>query len=342
MKLRQAQRSVAHITWPFAVLLLLAVTACEALPPRPEVVVEGSWRVVERTGDAKFRLPGNAAFEPADAGSTVLPASEVVTGTGSRLILARGEDQIVLGPAAGIVLPRFRRHDLLQQQAGVVRYRIAAGAADPFRIDAPAVRGEAFEATFDLAVDATGRRSVFEVSAGELRVSSDDGRHGAVLKPGQMAVAGEHDEVQLAVREAPDQPLEPAAPVIIPAVKSMTAEARPGGDEALAVTAAAGGSPELAAGATMAAKTAAAEPQARAVKSGEAAAPLALAQPGQVVLPTRQSRGAAPPPRPSGSAAASRELQAGTGADPLFDRLTEGLLEGLHVSQPVRPLEIDP
>ena len=72
---------------------------CQSLQPSApaEVQLDG-WRVVERVGDARYLAPDASGWAPALPAASLPAGSEVTTGAGGRVILARGGDHISAGP----------------------------------------------------------------------------------------------------------------------------------------------------------------------------------------------------------------------------------------------------
>ena len=219
--------------------LLLAVPgACAGLPADEAVRVpalEPGWRVVERVGHGVALSPGQSTWRAIEPNGMLVPGSEVATGGASRLILARAESQIMLGPMARVVLPEVARGDRLEQRDGTVRYRISGAAARPFRLEAAGTQAESADGTFDVDLRPGQQRTVIQVAAGEVRVVSGDGRRGATLHAGEAALAEAVPEQRLAVRQVQGQAFEPV--VAAAPGEGRLAEARAPGVSARAAAA---------------------------------------------------------------------------------------------------------
>ena len=131
-----AMRLISATGQPLAALALLAaLCACSTTGSAPSVETRApGWRIVERTGVARYMPPENATWIPATIGQALAEGSEVTTGTGGRLIIDAPRRHLSVGPDSHFVLPGEDGDAWLEQRAGWLRYRIAEGAAQPFRI----------------------------------------------------------------------------------------------------------------------------------------------------------------------------------------------------------------
>lgn len=174
--------------WAFCILVALVALAllgaCQSRPPEGGVGEPG-WRVVERSGEAHFQPPRSGSWLPVAAGEVLPGGSRVATGRGGRLIVARGADMVMVGPAGDLVLPEGP--DQLRQGAGELRYRVAGGSGSPLRVATAQMALEASGAVFDIAAGADHAR--VRVIEGRLRVVSPDGARALALDAGDEAVA---------------------------------------------------------------------------------------------------------------------------------------------------------
>ncbi len=228
-----------------AALLAGCQSAGEAPPPE---VRADAWRVIERVGEARYLAPGASSWAAA-LPATVLPGgSQVETGAGGRLILARAADHVSASPGSQFSLPDAAAGVALEQTAGRLRYRLAEPR--PFAVTTPAlaiavqdggsqgggsqgggirgggIRGGGFQGgVFDVTVGADATEVAVE--HGRLRVATPDGEREIELQDGQSAYASAPEA--LAFRRASGQPLEPVERLVLPALqpKSDVAEASP-------------------------------------------------------------------------------------------------------------------
>jgi hypothetical protein len=348
-----AMRLISATGQPLAALALLAaLCACASSATAPSVETRApGWRIVERTGVARYMPPESAAWIPATIDQALTKGSEVTTGSGGRLIIDAPGRHLSVGPDSHFVLPGEDGDAWLEQRAGWLRYRIAEAAAEPLRIHTRTLELELSSGVVDVQVNhlATG----VTVKEGQVRVGTPDGLRQTQMIAGQSARAGEAGGTMLAVRMAPDQPLQAIEPVVVPALQPKP---RPAGSAAVAPPArpTTGVSPAPPASATAIAPavSAAAEPLVlHPAMSAQRAGPQPLrggsppAQPtmdrhdgafarhgtGSAGAAARSDdaygdlRAIAPATRPNGPAAIRRSQ---------FERLTTGVLDGLQPSRP--------
>jgi FecR protein len=343
-----AKRLVAATGQRLAALALLgALCACASTPaePSPEAQPAG-WRIVERVGEARYAPPGAAASVPATVGEMLADGSEVSTGGGGRLIVDAPGRHISVGPDSRFVLPDRERDDPLDQRAGWLRYRIAAAAAQPFRIHTRSLELELLAGVVDVHVN--HRATEVTVKEGQVRVATPDGLRQTQMMAGQSAQAGSSADMQLAVRLAPGAALQRVDPVIVPALHprstateppmpSAPARSRPAALPADTATVPPGDRAAPAAPLTL--RPAAAAPEARARAATHAALQPVEAPPGRVRAASDQSgaevTAAAPPEVRSGApdratqpvARRTTESAAAAIRRGKFERLTAGMLD---------------
>lgn len=304
-------------------VLAVALAACQTSEGRRvALVAEPGWRVVERTGEARFQHPDGNGWAPVMAGGEIAAASRVATGAGGRVIVAGPGVQIAAGTAASFVLadPGARP---VRQEAGRLRYRVERAAGEPFVLETAFMRIKTPGAVFDVAIGPDGGEVVVET--GRLLVTTPDGTRGATLEAGQTAYAGARQGARLMVRRGADEP----AMAIQPDLVSVEPRRATAAVHAMARATLARG-PAAATDAAQDAATAAdraVKPAIVAAGYREEAAPAdrqGLRTPVPAAKPTDGAGLAALEP----PAAVVDERQAG------FDRLTAGLLESLAGAAP--------
>ncbi len=321
---------------------------CQSLQPSaPAEVQADGWRVVERLGDARYLAPDAGGWAPALPAATLPAGSQVATGAGGRVILARAGDHISAGPTSRFSLPPAAPGGSLEQQAGGLRYRVAPTATEALVVETPfleiAVRGT----VFDVTVSPTATEVTVE--AGQVRIVTPDGLRHIELEAGQSAYAGGPSGAQLAFRRAQGEPVEPVEAIILPAMHPkpgliegrpllapLTLEAAAAHRASSSSTAASEAAVPIATAAATPiefADPAAAEgdrPGSRKLDGVAVAAPAPLELPVPVEPEADRTRAA---PTATGAASAPetrRELGAPTPASPderLFDRLTDGMVD---------------
>jgi hypothetical protein len=212
--------------WLSALVALGALTACANTPGEPRVGAgaEG-WRVVERVGEARHSPPGDGTWRATITGQAIVDGSEVTTGSGGRLIIARPDRHLSVGPASRFVLPHPDWDDRLEQRAGWLRYRVESKDTEPFRVRTRSLTIEIVTAILDVRVD-QGAVDV-TVTEGKVRLATPDGLRRTELAEGQSATARGPGGTQLAVRGGPERGPEPLEPLIIPAIDPLPGRSWP-------------------------------------------------------------------------------------------------------------------
>ena len=221
-----AKRLVPVGSRPLAALALLgALCACAttSAEPRPTTQPAG-WRIVERTGEARHLQPTAVGWLSATIGEALADGSEVSTGRGSRLIVDAPGRNISAGPNSRFVLPGGDRNDRLDQQAGSLRYRVAA-AARPLQIHTQSLELELLAGVVDVHVNHL--ETAVTVKEGQVRVATPDGLRQTQMIAGQSAQAGGAGAVQLAVRLAPGAKLQLVELLIVPAIQPKAPTIQP-------------------------------------------------------------------------------------------------------------------
>ena len=336
------------------------LAGCQSAAPSPSEVLADGWRVVERLGDARYLAPEASGWSPAIPAATLPGGSQVATGTGGRVILARNDNHVSAGPASRFSLPPGGAEAVLEQHVGWLRYRIADPAPQAMVVETPFLAIEAGGAVFDVTVSQTATEVLVE--RGQVRIATPDGRRRIELEGGQAAYAGGPGGDGLAFRRGQGEQLESVEPIVLPAMrpKAAVGERRPqatpltieGGaanrsgtaaSEAtvpIATAAATANSPERAARrAERAAADRAAGPGSPAAKSDAIEAPTSLDEPSlpdapevdrapPETAPAGSARGPQPTARPATKERASRHSRS------LFDRLTEGMADTVPAARP--------
>jgi hypothetical protein len=210
-------RAHAAGVWRAAAWLAVgvALAGCQSFRGAPDpTAAVADWRVVERLGDARFLPPGASPWTPAIAGSLVPAASQVTTGKGGRVILARAGSQISAAPGSEFTLPAAGPAARLEQQSGRLRFRVAAAGSEELAVRTPFLGVLAGGSVFEVLVSATATEVTVET--GVLRVVTPDGERQASLEAGQSVYATQPLGKELAVHLPHDRALESA---VVPAMR---------------------------------------------------------------------------------------------------------------------------
>jgi FecR protein len=186
-------------------LLFLISVAADTLLPRAEAAEAmphtASWRVLESTGSARYRLPGGASWSQAEVGDVLPPGTRIITDEAGTLTVERSGEAITMRPSARLMLPpRYLMHRA-RQEAGNLNYRIEVSRDHRFEVETPyaslLVKGTAFE------VDVTDVGVAISVERGRVEVTSRAGA-AAELAPGHAARVSASADHALEVRRSPD------------------------------------------------------------------------------------------------------------------------------------------
>jgi hypothetical protein len=366
MNLAEGLRPRTAFSWLALILIGSGLLAgCQSATSRasPQVEADG-WRVVERLGDARYLAPDASGWSPAIPATTLPSGSQVVTGTGGRVILARTGDHLSAGPASRFSLPPFGPGAILKQHAGWLRYRIADAAAQTMVVETPFLAIEVRGTVFDVTVSETATE--VSVERGQVRIATPDGRRQIELEAGQSAYASGPAGDRLAFRRGQGEPLEPVAPIILPAMhpKAGVSEGRPlakpltiedgaanrsgtAASEAavpIATAVATANSPARSAGtpvrrAERSAADAIGRPESHAEMADANEAPavvdgLTPADAGEVDRAPLSADPAASTAGPHPTGKRATEKRAGERRGSLFDRLTEGMVDAVPAARP--------
>jgi len=205
--------------------LLAACQSATPSTPPPEVRAEG-WRVVERLGEARYLAPAASGWSPAMPASTLPSGSQVATGAGGRVILARAGDHISVGPTSRLSLPAAEAGGVLRQDAGWLRYRLDGTAGHPLMVATPFLEIEVRGTIFDVTVSPLATEVAVE--RGQVRIATPDGLRQIELEAGQSAYAG-GSSGKLAFRRGPGERMEQVETIVLPAMhpRSEAVEGRP-------------------------------------------------------------------------------------------------------------------
>lgn len=316
-----------------ALFLLAALCACTTTSPAPPAEVRpAGWRIVERTGEARYSPPDTTVWMAATTGRALAAGSEVATGRGGRLIVDAPGRHISVGPDSRFVLPDQDRDEWLDHRAGWLRYRIAEAGAQRFRIHTQSLELELSAGVVDVHVN--DQATEVTVKEGQVRVATPDGMRESQMIAGQSARAGGAGSSELAVRLAPGDALQPIEPVIVPAVYPTRPPAAKAPEDSPAASEPA--HPTL-------------EPMVTPPLPDQGAVPVALGEastpqtargqsPSSDPLPPAETPPAADDRVVETSAPDSGQTDAATLRRSKFERLSAGMIEGI---QPAHPAQFD-
>jgi len=219
-------RTASRRVWATALILLTVawLAGCQSAAERPapgHAARADGWRVIERLGDIRHLPPGATSWAPAMSGVLLPAGSQVITGHGGRLIVARDDVQVSAGTNSRFTLPEAGRQ--LTQSAGALRYRMGRADGERLHIATPSLQLEADRAVFDVVVSTTVTEA--QVEDGRIVIATPAGDRRTVLNAGHAARAGQADAPALVVRTAPGAPFERVAAEVLPAAFPRSSDA---------------------------------------------------------------------------------------------------------------------
>jgi len=167
--------------------ILIAVILSLGLSPIAQSIAaqDETWRIRQSVGDVSVTTGDDLRV----AATPRLPLGEgsvVVTGENARVVLDRGQEQIVLESLSRVILVRATSGSTtVQQSAGTARYSIGRQSAPHFQVDTPSLSAVVKGTTFNVIVNAT--RSNVAVIEGAVEVATHSGNAVTLVKPGMSA-----------------------------------------------------------------------------------------------------------------------------------------------------------
>jgi hypothetical protein len=303
-----------------ASLAVVLLAACQQgfplLSQGPEPAGPG-WRVVERLGEARYLAPSMAGWDEVVPGGMIPAGSQIATGIGGRLIVNHAGSQLSAGTGSRFILPGWEPGVSMRQTAGRLRYRIDSARPAEFAIETPFLEVLVGDAVLDVTVGDSATEVA--VVSGRVRLKTLDGQRQIDLDAGYSGYASLQGD-PLAVRRGPNGDLEKVLPTVLPALHpDRTADPVP---ETMPVA----GPPPAPAAIASPDPQGAAPPAATTPAVAERSMIPAIAASPEVV----------PVPAPAQSRPHRSYWEASTASQAPFERLTQGLLDGLRPAQPAQ------
>jgi hypothetical protein len=212
------------IRWICALLLVVAVGALDAPAAAAAATGETSaWMVLEKHGRVRYRPQGERSWWTARTGEPIPAGSSIAADDNGFLIVARDGTSITVHPHGRLALPDASGDELVRQEAGNLRYRVARVPGQRFAVDTPylslVVKGTVFDvgiAPDSAEVEVTEGRVVVDTPAGQV----------AELTPGHGARVSAGGSRGLEVRAGPELGFAPASPSTRVAASDVPGRAR--------------------------------------------------------------------------------------------------------------------
>jgi hypothetical protein len=158
-----------------------------------------AWRVVQSAGDVRVTTAADATMivDP----RTELPEGAIVTtDKNGRVVIRRGEEQVILQPLTRLVLTRATPGATnILQSAGSALYRIGKKKTPHFQVDTPYLAALVKGTAFTVTVNRT--RADVMVTEGAVEVSSREGSAVSLLKTGMTASVNRADTRAIDLQE---------------------------------------------------------------------------------------------------------------------------------------------
>jgi hypothetical protein len=190
------------------------------------------WTVSKSSGDVWLTSSGTQPVSLTDS-ATLKPGDNIRTGQNGRVLLARGEETILISPNSVIGIPKEEKEGLsttILQQAGSILLEVEKRNENHFAVETPYLAAVVKGTQFRVSVSKYG--STVDVLRGKVEVADfKSGQHAFVL-PGQTAKVSTQGRGGLSLNGpgslSPIQQGKPRAPSVEPVSASKTALSLPG------------------------------------------------------------------------------------------------------------------
>ncbi|MHA7873110.1 MAG: FecR domain-containing protein, partial [Hyphococcus sp.] len=146
----------------------------------------GDWRVVEMTGVARAAQP-MSGVQQISTGNALGAGAVVTTGMNGRVVLVRGEQQIVVGPSSRMSLPATEEpgKTRILQDLGTLLFKVDKRDKQHFRVETPIIAAVVKGTTF--TVTAGPDAHAVHVAEGAVEVAALSGTARQLVTPGVTA-----------------------------------------------------------------------------------------------------------------------------------------------------------
>ncbi len=168
-----------------AAVICLAAAGCQHSPLSNAQQASEAWRVMERVGDVRMVKDGGGESSPLRPGEAIADNRQVTTSEGSLLILSRNGFQLTAGENTSFRLPAREATSGLFLDHGWLRVRLEKPVDQEMRIKTAEFDINASRAMLTLRATSDGTN--LTVEAGSAILATTDGRHRATLTAGAAA-----------------------------------------------------------------------------------------------------------------------------------------------------------
>ena len=150
------------------------------------VAADGGWKIVESAGAVRAMQP-MATMQLVSTGDALSAGAVVTTGADGRAVLARGEQQIVVGPNSRMSLPAEEQPGMTRilQDVGTLLFKVDKRKSQHFRVETPVIAAVVKGTTFTVTAGADAH--TVHVAEGAVEVSSRNGADSVLVTAGRTA-----------------------------------------------------------------------------------------------------------------------------------------------------------
>jgi hypothetical protein len=192
----------------------LIALALAGVGSNPLMASELDWHISEASGNVQLLHAGLSKV--AVRGGAVQPGDTIVTGRGSRAVVTRGEEYLMVAASSQLRLPATEQSGVVTkifQDFGNVVFMIKKKMTPHFAVSTPYLAAVVKGTTFSVSVTQAG--TSVQVLEGAVDVATADGGAHDLLKPGAVAMVNATDRFRLRIEgDGPARTI--ASPAIAP------------------------------------------------------------------------------------------------------------------------------
>lgn len=162
------------------------------------------WRIIELNGAVRAYQP-MSGFQQVSMGGAIGAGAVVSTGRNGRLVLARDEQEIVVGPSSRMSLPDKTGPGMTRilQDLGTLSFKIGKRGTQHFRVETPVIVAVVKGTTFSVTAGADAHE--VHVEEGAVEVSAVSGSARQLVTAGMTAYISRDEPNIIRTRTASDE-----------------------------------------------------------------------------------------------------------------------------------------
>ena len=179
----------------FAATMIMIISAAEAKGD--------SWRIMEMNGAVRAYQP-MSGFQQVATGDAIDAGAVVSTGANGRLVLARDENEIIVGPSSRMSLPARTGPGMTRilQDLGTLSFKIGRRNTQHFRVETPVIVAVVKGTSFSVTAEADAH--AVHVEEGAVEVAAVSGSARQLVTPGVTVYVSRKEPDIIRTRAAPD------------------------------------------------------------------------------------------------------------------------------------------